>query len=75
MYYYSTSQTATLLILKCPAKQSPKKVPRGGQREKQSCLAFHPNAPDIPLTLYQWDALSPRMTNGAAGNTVYPIMK
>ncbi|GIY68220.1 hypothetical protein CDAR_301791 [Caerostris darwini] len=56
MHYYPSRKTAAPLILKCPTKPYPKKVlTRGDRREKQSWHST-PNAPDIPLTLYQFSA-------------------
>ncbi|GIY68225.1 hypothetical protein CDAR_301831 [Caerostris darwini] len=101
MYCYPSSQTAALLILKCPTKQSPKKVStrdgRWGQESPPSPTSLGPsimpqktiskerankgwpkrksilasNAPDISRTLYEWDAICPRMTDGAARNTLF----
>ncbi|GIX84757.1 hypothetical protein CEXT_401441 [Caerostris extrusa] len=71
VYHYSSSQTATLLILKCPTKQSPKKVPTRGDRKEKTLLAFHspcpPRHPSDPLSV---DVICPRMSDGAAGNSL-----
>ncbi|GIY68224.1 hypothetical protein CDAR_301821 [Caerostris darwini] len=70
MYYYPSSQTAALLILKCPTEQSVKKVPTRGIRREKNNHRIKELPPLMPLTIYQWDAISPRMSDGAAGNSL-----
>ncbi|GIX81824.1 hypothetical protein CEXT_214401 [Caerostris extrusa] len=70
MYYRSSSQTAALLILKCHTKQSPKKVvTRGGQEKNNDGIQ---DVLDISRTIHYLDAISPRMTDGAASLSPNP---
>ncbi|GIX84758.1 hypothetical protein CEXT_401451 [Caerostris extrusa] len=60
----------TLLILKYPTRQSRRRCQQEVTEEKNN-PGIPPQCPHIPRTFCHWYAISPRMSDGAAENTLF----